>query len=41
VKNAIEQIRKDSPILKEMEENEEIIIVGAVYDVASGEVSYL
>ncbi len=41
VKNAIGQIRKDSPILKEMEDNGEIVIVGAVYDVSSGEVSYL
>ncbi len=41
VKNAMDQIRVDSPILKEMEDNGEITIVGAVYDVASGEVSYL
>jgi carbonic anhydrase len=41
VKNAMEQIRKDSPILKEMEDEGEISIVGAVYDVSSGVVSYL
>lgn len=41
VKNAMEQIRVDSPILKEMEDNSEIIIVGAVYDVATGAVAYL
>jgi len=41
VKNAMEQIRVESEILKEMENNGEIIIVGAVYDVASGQVAYL
>jgi carbonic anhydrase len=41
VKKAIDQIRKESPILKEMEDNREIIIVGSVYDVATGEVNYL
>ncbi len=41
VKNAMEQIRQESEILKEMEDNGEIIIVGAVYDVASGGVAYL
>jgi len=41
VKNAMELIRKDSPILKEMEDNGEIEIVGAVYDVSSGEINYL
>ena len=40
-KNAMEQIRKDSPILKEMEDNGEIVIVGGVYDVASGKVDFL
>lgn len=37
---AIENIRKDSPILAEMEENKEILIVGAMYDISSGEVSF-
>lgn len=41
VKNAMEQIREESSILKEMEDNGEIVIVGAVYDVATGEVNYL
>ena len=41
VKKAIEQIRNDSPILKEMEENGEIILVGSIYNVATGEVEYL
>ena len=38
---AIKNIHKDSPVLKEMEENGEIEIVGAVYDVKSGKVSLL
>ena len=37
----IEQIREDSPILKEMEEKGEIKIVGAYYSLHSGEVSFL
>jgi len=41
VKNTMEQIRKDSPILKEMEDNGEIDIVGGVYDVASGKVNFM
>ncbi len=41
VENSIEQIRKDSPILKEMEDNGEIVIAGAIYDVASGAVEFL
>ena len=41
VKNAMEQIRKNSPILKEMEDEGDIAIIGAVYNVSSGEVSYL
>lgn len=36
----IENIRKQSPVLKEMEENKEIIIVGAMYDVNTGAVSF-
>jgi len=35
------QIRERSPILKEMEENGEIKIIGAIYDMDSGEVSFL
>ncbi|MGA9270071.1 MAG: carbonic anhydrase family protein [Lutimonas sp.] len=41
VENSIEQIRKESPILKEMEDNGEIVIAGAIYDVASGAVEFL
>jgi len=41
VKNTIDQIRLNSPILKEMEENEEIKIVGSVYDMDNGKVTFL
>jgi carbonic anhydrase len=41
VMNTIEQIRRDSPIIKEMEDNGEIRIVGAVYDMDNGEVTFL
>lgn len=41
VKNTIENIRKQSPILKEMEEKGEIKIVGAVYDMDDGSVDFL
>ena len=41
VKNTINEIRINSPILKEMEENGEIKIVGAVYDMSSGEVMFI
>lgn len=37
---SIEQIRSESPILAEMEDKGEIKIVGAVYDVSSGEVCF-
>ena len=37
---AIENIRKQSPILKEMEDNNEIDIVGAMYDIKTGEVIF-
>ncbi|MFI0428735.1 carbonic anhydrase family protein [Mariniflexile sp. HMF6888] len=37
---AIENIRKQSPILKEMEDNNEIDIVGAMYDINTGEVTF-
>lgn len=40
-KNAIKRMRIDSPILKEMEDNGEISIVGAIYDVATGKVNFL
>lgn len=41
VHHAMAQIRERSPILKEMEDNEEIKIVGAVYDMDNGKVSFL
>ncbi len=41
VMHTIEQSRANSPILKEMEEKVEIKIVGAVYDMDSGKVSFL
>lgn len=37
---AIEEIREKSPILKEMEEKGEIMIVGAVYDMETGKVEF-
>jgi len=41
VKYTIEQIRLNSPILKEMENNGEIKIVGALYDLDNGKVDWL
>lgn len=41
VLNSIDEIRKNSPILKEMEANNEIKIVGAIYDIKTGEVKFL
>lgn len=41
VHHTIEQIRKDSPVLKEMEEQGAIKIVGAIYDLDNGEVSFM
>jgi carbonic anhydrase len=41
VNNTIETIRANSPILKEMEENGEIKIVGAVYSLSTGKVDFL
>jgi carbonic anhydrase len=41
VSNTINQIRINSPILKEMEDNGEIKIVGAIYDLDDGEVAFL
>lgn len=37
---AIENIRKMSPILKEMEQNDEILIAGGMYNVANGKVRF-
>lgn len=41
VKNTIEQIRIKSPILKEMEDNGAIKIVGALYDMDNGKVNFM
>lgn len=41
VKNTIERIRKDSPILKELEDKGNIKIVGAIYDMDNGKVTFL
>ncbi len=40
VKLSIERIREESPILLEMEKNDEIEIVGALYDVSNGQVEF-
>jgi len=40
VKTAIDKIRMESPILKEMEEKGEIEIVGGVYNIDNGKVSF-
>jgi carbonic anhydrase len=40
VRQSVQQIRDHSPILKEMEDEGEIKIVGAMYDVATGKVSW-
>ena len=37
---AVDEIRRDSPILKEMEDTGEIKIVGAMYHLASGKVEF-
>lgn len=36
----IDNIRKDSPVLKEMEDNGEIRIIGAMYDIKTGAVEF-
>lgn len=41
VKNTLDTIRRDSPILKEMEDNGEIKIVGAIYSLQNGQVTFL
>lgn len=41
VRNNMERIRSESPILKEMEDNGEIKIVGALYDMDNGQVTLL
>nr|WP_320037960.1 carbonic anhydrase family protein [uncultured Bacteroides sp.] len=41
VQISIDEIRSKSPILKEMEDLNEIIIVGAIYDMKTGKVDFL
>ncbi len=41
VQLTMENIRTQSPVLKEMENNGEILIVGGMYDIANGKVSYM
>ena len=41
VKHSIERIRKESAILKDMEQAGRILIKGAMYDVATGKVRFL
>jgi len=41
VMQTVENIRQKSPVLKEMEQNGEIKIVGAMYDIETGEVEFL
>lgn len=40
VELTIDRIHRESPILKEMEQNGEILIVGAMYDINNGEVTF-
>jgi len=40
VELTIDNIKKQSPVLAEMEENGEIMIVGAMYDIATGAVDF-
>lgn len=41
VKMTIDRIREESPVLAEMEQSEEIQIVGGMYDIATGKVNFL
>jgi MFS superfamily sulfate permease-like transporter len=41
VMQSISQIRKQSPVLKQLEESGKILVVGAIYNIASGEVTFL
>ena len=40
VKLTVEDIRRRSPVLREMADNGEILIVGAMYDIATGAVQF-
>ncbi|AJR02969.1 carbonic anhydrase family protein [Siansivirga zeaxanthinifaciens] len=41
VQLAIDNIRRDSPVLKEMETNGDIMVVGAMYNINTGEVTFM
>ncbi|WP_378185977.1 carbonic anhydrase family protein [Aquimarina sp. W85] len=41
VKMTIDNIRRQSDILKEMEDNNEILIVGGMYDIKNGKVTFI
>ena len=41
IKHAIDEIKSGSPILKEMSDKGEIKIIGALYDLESGEVAFM
>jgi carbonic anhydrase len=41
VKHTIEQIRERSPIIKEMEDNGEVMLVGGVYELGTGKIEFL
>lgn len=41
VRLTMDNIRTQSPVLKEMEDNGEILIVGGIYDINNGVVSYM
>lgn len=41
IRKTIQDIRSNSPILKEMEDNGEIKIIGGVYDMDTGEVDFI
>jgi len=40
VQLTIENIRRESPVLKEMEDSNEIMIIGGMYDISNGEVTF-
>lgn len=40
VKLGIEQIRKESPVLRELEENGSLLIAGGMYDISNGKVEF-
>jgi carbonic anhydrase len=40
VRRTVQAIRKQSPVLKKMEDEKAIVIVGGMYDVETGEVRF-